>query len=718
MFDPLAHGATPRKKISDKFNPLEHGAKLHRTASKLEGDSWPALLGKSVLKGVSSIADLPNLVAQGLESLAVSKANRNPGGLYGGNLEGLGMENNIEVPDTDIISSRIPTSENIRTGIKNRIGIDLEPKPTTAAQRIVAHGGEFAGGLGPWGWAAKGANWLNKGKGVLKLAKTGSVIGGVSGALQEGGVDPLIADIGSTIVLPFVGGAIKESAKGTANLLSKFSPKGRKEKLNTEVGNILKEKIGEKNIPTVLQRLDRERPLNTDLTTAELAENAGLASLHRALAPNIPALAEKNVANNALMRKRLQELGNTELLPEIAGEYIRKPIARNLERALAERAQVTTPLYEKVNELTTGVVLPRTTEFLKSEGKYAKGDIKKNLKYVENLIQNNRVLKKDVASFDKSYGHFSPQVREQLQKEVLGLPLPGELTNALKDISGRIGAAKKSGNREVARVLSLARENILADMATIPEEQIARSTYAGLSKPISAIEKEPLLSKIVKKDKFGQEFIVSPEKIPDMILSGTLNNTKALVAQVGRESPTMDTIRGGIINKLLNSTELASGEHNLSYDKMNKFLKKNNAKLNLIFNPDQVKVLEDVRELLKKRNMVATLGRAAGSNTQSETTLLNSIFDTAGNKFLREAAAYTLPGGGLVYDVTKDFFKNSRTKATKELLEKALLDPETAKLLLIPIKNIKDESTLRSILTRIQAPALAYSGISNMGGEE
>jgi hypothetical protein len=395
----------------------------------------------------------------------------------------------------------------------------------------------------------------------------------------------------------------------------------------------------------------------------------------------------------------------------MAGENIRRPIARNLETAIKERAEVTAPLYEKVNELQTGVRLPQTAEFLKNEGRYAKGDIKKALKDVESLISSNQASKKELAAFNKKYANLSPEVRAQLQEQITGLPLPIELTNALKDISGRIGAAKKSGNNEVARVLSLAKEKILADMAIIPEEQIARSTYAQLSKPVSAIEKEPLLSKFVKKDNFGQEFLLSPEKIPDMILSGSLNNTKALMKQIGHDPKTLDTVRGGVISKLLNSTELSSGEKALSFDKMNKFLKKNKAKLELIFDADQIKVLGDVNEILKKRNMVATLGRAAGSNTQSETTLLNSLFDTASSKLLRDTTAYAIPGGGIVYDTIRDFFKNSKNAAKKDLIEKALLDPETAKLLLTPTKNIKDKETLVSMLERIYGRPLAASGM-------
>lgn len=623
----------------------------------------------------------------------------------------------------DIGGMAVPISESSSLANIPQKGIEsleaMKPRKNDSLGNILYKAGEFGGGVASFPMMPGAASAATGARSLLSpLAREfgkGATIGAGSGMLQEGGVDPLAADLASTFLVPSSVAAVK----APVNFFSKFTPKARKANLEREVGDLLRERVGEKNLPAVLQKLNTEGPLGTNLTTAELAENAGLAGLHRAMAPNIPAVAEKNLANNMLMRKNLEELGNTSLTPEMTGESIRKPIARNLETAIKERAEVTAPLYEKVNELQTSVRLPQTAEFLKNESKYAKGDIKKALKDVESLISTNQTSKKELAAFNKKYANLSPEVRAQLQEQITGLPLPIEVTNALKDISGRIGAAKKSGNNEVARVLSLAKEKILADMAIIPEEQIARSTYAQLSKPVSAIEKEPLLSKFVKKDNFGQEFLLSPEKIPDMILSGSLNNTKALMKQIGHDPKTLDAVRGGIISKLLNSTELSSGEKALSYDKMNKFLKKNKAKLELIFDADQLKILRDVNEILKKRNMVATLGRAAGSNTQSETTLLNSLFDTTGNKLLREGAGYAIPGGGLIYDTIKDFFKNSKKTATKELLEKALLDPETAKLLLTPTKNIKDKETLVSMLERIYGRPLATTGMmaANRGGQ-
>jgi hypothetical protein len=173
-----------------------------------QGDSWPALIGKSALKGAGSIADLPKLAASGLESIAVSKAKRNPGGLYAPDFVG----DEIEIPDTDIISSSIPSSEDIRTGIKNKIGVDLEPKPTTSGQRIASKGAEFAGSLLGFG----GAGAASKGIGALsKLGGTGAVIGAGSGILQEAGVNPLAADLASSVVTP-------SAIAGSKNILNAF----------------------------------------------------------------------------------------------------------------------------------------------------------------------------------------------------------------------------------------------------------------------------------------------------------------------------------------------------------------------------------------------------------------------------------------------------------------------------------------------------------------
>jgi hypothetical protein len=676
----------------------------YKTSPKLEeGDSWPLLLGKSGLKGLGSIADLPNLAAQGLEGLArgQSESERRKMALMGY------PGSDIETPEINFLSSNIPTSSGARKYLKERTGFDLEPKPTTGGQRIASHAAEFAGSLGPWGMIGKGAGAFN----AAKLAGTGAGIGATSGIAQEAGADPLSADIVSSFAFPLAGGAVGKAVKGTGNLLQNFTRTGQEKKLNKAASDILKEKIGEKNLSRVLENLSENTPFNTKLNTAELAQNTGISGLHRALAPNIPALAEKEAITDSILRKQLNQLSpKTGLEPTQQGEAIRNYLSGELTNRKQARTNVTEPLYEEVNKLIQGVELPNTQAFLAKETPFAKGDIKNNLNYVEDLIRSNSSSKGDSSRFNKLYGNLGPQARYQLEKEVLGQPVPAELTNALKDISGRIGAAKKSGNNEVARILAEARANILTDMAQIPEEAIARSAYGQLSKPISAIEKEPLLGKIIKKDNFGEAFLTSPEQIPDMILRGTLNNTKALVSEVGKDKKTMDMVRGSVVDKLLNTSELASvnamGQQNLSYNKINNFLKKNKEKMKYLFEEEQIKVLDDVTNILKRRNLVTTMGRAAGSNTQSETTLLASLtepVESTGKRFIKN-----IPGGKYVVPVY-DFAKGYEKQQIKRLLEQALLDPSIAKSLLTPVNIIKNEQNLQSILRKVGIPSGTYS---------
>ena len=205
-----------------------------------------------------------------------------------------------------------------------------------------------------------------------------------------------------------------------------------------------------------------------------------------------------------------------------------------------------------------------------------------------------------------------------------------------------------------------------------------------------------------------------------MILRGSLNNTKALMAEVGKDKKTIDMIRGSVVDKLLNTSELASanalGQQNLSYNKVNNFLKKNKGKLQYIFDENQIKVLDDVKSVLKRRNMVATVGRAVGSNTQSQTTLLenltNPVKQSIGKKIINK-----IPGGKYltpVYELSKNYEKQQITR----LLEQALLEPDIAKLLLTPVSSIKNEASLKSILTKVGVPTTAYSLNSQRQREE
>lgn len=689
------------------------------TPQKQEGDSWSDIAWKAPLKGLTEVTiDAPANIMHLLE-----RGGRKALGFF---REQAGKPNNIDQgAENDFFSPENVDrpSKWLNTGAK-KLGVDLTPRPITAGQRVFTNAGEFAGSLVPWGAPLKGANMLNKATNATKLIGTGGAIGATSGALQEEGVDPLAADLLSIFALPAGARAISNTGKGIGNLFSNFTKAGQEKKIRDAASDILKDKVGDKNIGRVLDNLNAPTPFNTNLNTAERAQNTGISTLHRALAPNIPAIAEKEALADNILRKELNKLSpKTGLEPSQQGEAIRDYLDRELKNRIATRSNITTPLYEEVNSLKEGVNLPIFKNFIETEGKFAKGTNKKTFKYLENILENKSfALPEKVFVGGKEWESISLPENIRSQIRLGNQPIPAEIVEAIKDINGNIGVAKKAGNKAKVQILEMGKASLLQDISVIPQEQIARNTYAQLSKPVASIEKQPLLKKIVKKDLYDNDFLLSPEKIPDMILNGSLNDTKALVAEIGREGKTLDIVRGSVVDKLINTSELSSsnaaGKSNLSYNKIDKFLNKNKEKLKYIFNPDQIKVLDEVKDVLKRRNMVATMGRGVGSNTQAQTTLLEELTNPIKKSFTNKVASQ-IPGGSVVnsiFNVVKEYEKQQITN----LLEKALLDPETAKLLLTPVKDIKTQESLISILTRIGIPASisSYNNQLQRGDEE
>jgi hypothetical protein len=338
-----------------------------------QGDSWPALIGKSALKGAGSIVDLPKLAVSGLESIAVSKAKRNPGGLYAPDFVG----DEIEIPDTDIISSRIPSSEDIRPGIKNKIGVDLEPKPTTSGQRIASKGAEFAGSLLGFG----GAGAASKGIGALsKLGGTGAVIGTGSGVLQEAGVNPLAADLASSVVTP-------SAIAGSKNILNAF---------RHPVETVAK-------VPLKIMGLT---PKRMNIEAAEAAKDLGI---------ELPAAA---LTDSTLTGLADQWVGKTPFF----GNRLKKKYATTQDQTL----KALNDIYDKTGPLKTPEVeaqianlyneaastLPKDAVVKPTNLKKAIDDIKVNTAILspdeKNLLQSLETIKHEIEPTSKLVSQYGP----------------------------------------------------------------------------------------------------------------------------------------------------------------------------------------------------------------------------------------------------------------------------------------------------------------------
>ena len=633
-----------------------------------KGDSWPALIGKSAVKGLTGLAGVfGNFQTQTQATPETQKIIDK-------------FKGNLSPQDRQMLDSRMPNSQEIQGYLEDKSGLDLEPNPTTEAQRIASHGAEFAGGFGPFGLAAKG-NLALKGLGLAKQAGVGAGIGSTSGVMQEMGVNPLVADLGASVAVP-------SALTRGKNIFANFTQEGRDNIAKSEAANILRKDIGEGNIPEVVGKLDYTSPIGARPTTVELAENSGLSHRARTESSALPDMHQRNALNDSIMRQNITDIASKAgLNDEIIGETIRNNLYANLEKAKKVRSDTTKPLYDKVEALTDKITLPKTKEYLKNESRYAEGDIKNNIKYITDTLGKEAEI------------------------------LPVQAVNKRKAVTDRLSEVKGESSR---RILKDVEQSILDDMSHIPEERTARESYKDLSIPVSAIEDQNLLKKFVEKDKYSNNFVLSPEKIPSKILGSSLNDVKALMKQIEGNPETVNSLRSSIIDKLLKSSETsainaASGkslEHNLSYNKLNNALSKYKPKLDLIFEKEQVELLEHVRDLLKKRNMVATLGRAAGSNTQSQLTVLELTSLPKGADFMNLVEG--LPVLGKPISKMRDRSKAIQDANIRNVVGRALVDPQLAKELLTKPKNAE---SIDAFLRTLPENLLVSTSLNSEGGQ-
>lgn len=160
-----------------------------------EGDPWLALLSKGVASGALSFADIPKLLEL-------------PHQLINGNKR--------LSPELQEIADKyqIGLGEQPKQSLFDELRERLRPRPDTGAKRIAANAAEFAGGVltDPFGGlVTKGSKTaLDIAKATGKTLGGAAAIGGASGALQEGGINPIVADILAAKAAPATGKLTKD----------------------------------------------------------------------------------------------------------------------------------------------------------------------------------------------------------------------------------------------------------------------------------------------------------------------------------------------------------------------------------------------------------------------------------------------------------------------------------------------------------------------------
>lgn len=195
------------------------------------GDAWLPLIGKSALKGVTAIADVPRMaggLGEGIVNLG-RKTSGNPAEVYWGAQDPYATKKPKITPIEDApqtnYSKYIPSTADARANLKKYTGVDLEPKPDSPAQRIVSYGLDFGSSVLPWAAPAKGANLLQQFANKATTVGKATGVGLGSGILQETGVNPLASDLISSVATPGSGARSLNVAKGVVNAPRKITQK-------------------------------------------------------------------------------------------------------------------------------------------------------------------------------------------------------------------------------------------------------------------------------------------------------------------------------------------------------------------------------------------------------------------------------------------------------------------------------------------------------------
>ena len=699
------------------------------TVQEATGDSWPKLIGKAVLKGATSIADLPYTAVSALEG-ANNYLSRGKTQYLDNPLRNLFGLKSKELPEPTNYSSYIPNTGAARRLLKGTTGIDLEPRPSTAGQRIATNAIELVGGLvtgGAAGNLAKSGSMMQKflgttkgAKDVLKQATLGGTIGGTSGVLQEGGMGQLPADLASVALI----GTGMGAGRGTRSLLDNFSPAKRQAKAEQKVSELLKNVTKDEGIDNILNYGTMPNKWGINPVTAEVASSRGFSNLHNAFAPNVPAIAERQALNDSIIRQELNKIGGgiEDISAYELGKLGREEVQKKLTRAKKNREKETAHLYK---ELEASEKLYPTREFNKYNKKAIKKEVGKNESKIREIrgilpkkyrgkikvLQNELdELKKSpiVSSLDKFqelYGHLGPNAQkeiyndlvkdgthvriQELEKElknVRGKYTAGHIDKAITEIGNKINELKISTDRRNNKLIKYyteQKEALTNDLMRTPEGVLHRNEYAKYSIPVKAIERDKLLKKYIQQNEFNEYRVPTDDLAPGILKAPTesIENYMRHIKGTAAEPATKAYFRNQYMGK--------AAENALpTYDKSNQFLKKN--KLKKIFTPAEYNKFLEVNNYLRNRDMVNQAGRASGSPTATRQNFISTIvepqigkkynkipFATTGAKWALSRVPYVgnklgdLIGNKLVYE-----------NPTYSVLENALLNPEEAKRIL------------------------------------
>jgi hypothetical protein len=171
--------------------------------------------------------------------------------------------------------------------------------------------------------------------GPLSGTKVAPAIAAVSQGLRELGLDESYSDLIAAVGAPNLSALAKLPGKLLKKLGDYAATIGSKEYRRganiDKAAKFLQEKVGESNIPDVVNKIENyETPFNGNINegeaayrplTADVADNVGLSQYHRAKAENIPAVGEKRLRNEEILKQQIDKLASKEATPQASQEF-------------------------------------------------------------------------------------------------------------------------------------------------------------------------------------------------------------------------------------------------------------------------------------------------------------------------------------------------------------------------------------------------------------
>jgi hypothetical protein len=151
----------------------------------------------------------------------------------------------------------------------------------------------------------------------------------------------------------------------------------------------------------------------------------------------------------------------------------------------------------------------------------------------------------------------------------------------------------------------------------------------------------------------------------------------------------LEGLRRGFVEDIKDSIGLASidakGMNNISYNKFKQYMKSNEKALREVFDENQVSVLKQIEKSLEKRAFSETVGRAVDSSTSPNISILRALEEIPSGIFRKTVGK--IVGVGPVLDFLHKYQNKIKIDAKNELINRALTDTETAKMLLTPLNE-------------------------------